>query len=215
MPFKETCRMEERIRMLADHATGNLSVAELCRRYGVCRDTFYAWRKRRDSGEADWFADRSHAPQRCPQRTDGALVDVIVALRRRFPHLGPRKLLAVLERRRPEHDWPAASTIGDILKQAGLVALAGSHRFADGSANRRNLPPSKNCRVSSRSKMSTIIPVEQASRDHDPPHPARARFRSALATLSPRERRREFAALSKPNYLRCSFIQSALCDRHR
>src|SRR5678815_2283128 len=122
MPFMETCRMEERVRMLADHATGNFSVAELCRRYGVCRDTFYAWRKRRDGGEADWFVDRSHAPQRCPHRTDDALVDAIIALRRRFPHLGPRKLLAVLERRHPGRGWPAASTIGDILKQAGLVA---------------------------------------------------------------------------------------------
>ena len=61
MPFKETCRMEERVRMLADYDTGYWSVLELCRRYGVCRDTFYEWRKRRDDGDAGWFADRSHA----------------------------------------------------------------------------------------------------------------------------------------------------------
>jgi transposase InsO family protein len=42
-------------------------------------------------------------------------------MRRRFPHLGPRKLLAVLARREPQTDWPAASTIGDILKRAGLI----------------------------------------------------------------------------------------------
>ncbi len=42
--------MEERIRMLVDYDTGNWSVSELCARYGVCRDTFYAWRKRRESG---------------------------------------------------------------------------------------------------------------------------------------------------------------------
>jgi transposase InsO family protein len=130
MPFKETCRMEERIRMLAEHATGNFSVTELCRRYGVCRDTFYAWRERRDSGATDWFVDRSHAPQHCPHRTDGAQADAIVALRRQFPHLGPRKLLAVLERRHPEHDWPAASTIGDILKQSGLVTPVKRRRRA-------------------------------------------------------------------------------------
>ncbi len=44
-----------------------------------------------------------------------------MTLRRRFPHLGPRKLLVLLERRAPDTDWPAASTIGDILKRAGLV----------------------------------------------------------------------------------------------
>ena len=44
MPFTETCRMEERIRMLSDYDTGNWSVSDLCRRYEVCRDTFYEWR---------------------------------------------------------------------------------------------------------------------------------------------------------------------------
>jgi transposase InsO family protein len=122
MPFKETCRMEERVRMLADYDTGNWSVLELCRRYGVCRDTFYEWRKRRDGGDAGWFVERSHAVARCPHATDGALVETIVALRCRFPHLGPRKLLWMLERQAPATCWPAASTIGDILKRAGLIA---------------------------------------------------------------------------------------------
>src|SRR5438270_1425349 len=121
MPFTETCRMEERIRMLTDYATGNWSVSELCRRYEVCRDTFYEWRKRREGGEQDWFMDRSHAPLHCPHETETALKEAIVSLRRHFPHLGPRKLLALLERRAPGTCWPAASTIGDILKQAGLI----------------------------------------------------------------------------------------------
>lgn len=114
--------MEERVRMLSDYDSGNWGVSELCRRYGVCRDTFYAWRKRRERGEPDWFVDRSHAPHHCPQRTDSGLVETIVSLRRQFPHFGPRKLVAMLERRHAESVWPAASTIGDILKQAGLIA---------------------------------------------------------------------------------------------
>ena len=130
MPFKETCRMEERVRMLADYDTGNWSVSELCRRYEVCRDTFYEWRKRRDGGDAGWFADRSHAVVHCPHATDAVVVEAIVALRRRFPHLGPRKLLWMLERRAPATCWPAASTIGDILKRAGLI----------GSVKRRRRP---------------------------------------------------------------------------
>ena len=72
MPFTETCRMEERIRMLSDYDTGNWSVSELCRRYDVSRDTFYEWRKRRASGDAaDWFMDRSHAPLHCSHQTEG------------------------------------------------------------------------------------------------------------------------------------------------
>jgi putative transposase len=130
MPFTETCRMEERIRMLSDYDTGNWSVSDLCRRYGVCRDTFYEWRERRASGMGDWFMDRSHAPLHCSHETGAAVKDAIVSLRRRFPHLGPRKLLAMLERRAPETCWPAASTIGDILKKAGLITPVKRRRRA-------------------------------------------------------------------------------------
>jgi len=130
MPFTETCAMEERIRMLVDYDTGNWSVSELCARYGVCRDTFYAWRKRRESGARDWFMDHSHAPLHCSHATAAALKDEVVSLRRRFPHLGPRKLLVILGRRAPEVRWPAASTIGDILKEAGLIAPVKRRRRA-------------------------------------------------------------------------------------
>jgi transposase InsO family protein len=130
MPFLETCRMEERVRMLSDYETGNWSVTELCDRYGVCRDTFYEWRKRRAGGEEDWFVNRSHAAAHCPHRTDGEVTDALVSLRRQFPYLGPRKLLAVLDRKAPEISWPAASTIGDILKRAGLIASTKRRRRA-------------------------------------------------------------------------------------
>ena len=121
MPFPETCRMEQRIQMLSDYATGNWSVSELCRRYGVCRDTFYEWRNRREAGDPNWFLDRSHAVMHCPHRTDAEMVEAIISLRRRFRYLGPRKLLPKLEREAPEKTWPAASTIGDILKRANLI----------------------------------------------------------------------------------------------
>jgi transposase InsO family protein/transposase-like protein len=121
MPFRETGRMEERIRMFLEYESGNWSVSEICRRYGVCRDTFYEWRKRKQSGDPAWFEDRSHAPLQCWQITDGAITEQVIAVRRRFPYMGPRKIVAVLEREALETVWPAASTIGDILKRAGLV----------------------------------------------------------------------------------------------
>ncbi len=128
MPFHETCRMEERVRMLWEYDTGLWSVSELCRRYAISRDTFYEWHARRQSGAADWFEDRSHATHVCPHRTDPDVATRIVALRRRFPYLGPRKLLAVLERKDGATTWPSASTIGDILKREGLIEQRRSRR---------------------------------------------------------------------------------------
>jgi len=121
MAFRETCAMEERIKMLSDYDTGAFSVTELSALYGVSRDTFYAWRSRRAGGDPYWFQDRSHAPITQPLRTDVALVGRIEAMRRRFPYFGPKKIRARLLVEAPDLVWPAASTIGDILTRAGLV----------------------------------------------------------------------------------------------
>ena len=121
MAFRETCAMEERIRMLSDYDTGAFSVTELSERYGVSRETFYLWRERRLNGDAMWFQDRSHAPRNILGRTEATMIERIVALRHRFPHFGPKKLRFRLQLDLPELDWPALSTIGDILARAGLV----------------------------------------------------------------------------------------------
>jgi transposase InsO family protein len=45
----------------------------------------------------------------------------LLACRQRTPRGGPRKLLAYLARRQPRVAWPAASTVGELLKRHGLV----------------------------------------------------------------------------------------------
>jgi transposase InsO family protein len=89
------------------------------------RETFYVWQRRWASKEARWFEDKSHAVASCPHATDGRIAERIVAVRRQFPHFGPKKIKAWLEdasrRKGDGTSWPAASTIGDILKRAGLV----------------------------------------------------------------------------------------------
>ena len=51
-----------------------------------------------------------------------ALAEAIIALRRERPHWGPRKLRAVLMREQPDKVWPAASTMGALLRAEGLVS---------------------------------------------------------------------------------------------
>jgi transposase InsO family protein len=121
MPFKETCPVEERIAMFRDYDTGAFTVAGLCQRYGVSRETFYVWKRRRDGGDERWFEERSRAPEHRPHATAQAQVAEIVAMRARFPRFGAKKILSKLEEKRPNVAWPAASTIGDILKRQGLI----------------------------------------------------------------------------------------------
>jgi transposase InsO family protein len=128
MPFREQSRLEQRVAMLADYDAGVFSVSELCRAYEVSRPTFYAWLGRRAAGAADWFVDRSHAPLSCPHRTGEEIAQAVVAMKRRFPRFGPKKIKARLERERPQASWPAASTIGGILAREGLVEPRGRRR---------------------------------------------------------------------------------------
>jgi putative transposase len=125
MPFRETSPVAERIALKREFETGVFTVSELCRRHGISRETFYVWQRRWASGEARWFEERSHAVASCPHATEGRIADRIIAVRRRFPHFGPKKIKAWLEdesqRKGDGAAWPAASTIGDILTRAGLV----------------------------------------------------------------------------------------------
>jgi transposase InsO family protein len=54
-------------------------------------------------------------------QTAPRIVAAILKLRRKHPAWGPRKLRARLQLDDAKTKWPAASTIGDILKRAGLV----------------------------------------------------------------------------------------------
>ena len=121
MPFKETCLVEERIALFRDFDTRMFTVVDLCARYNISRRTFYDWKARRESGAKQWYDDRSHAVTDCPHATSEAIARACVEARQRFPHFGPKKIKAWLGRERPSIDWPAASTIGDILKREGLV----------------------------------------------------------------------------------------------
>jgi len=120
MPWKETCTMDERLRFIADCLKGELPMSALCEAYGISRKTGYKWLDRYRADPERGLLDHSRAPHHCSWRMAEGLAGRIVALRRRRPHWGPRKLLAVLERADPQASWPAASTVGDLLRREGL-----------------------------------------------------------------------------------------------
>lgn len=66
------------------------------------------------------LSELSRAPHHHGRSLDAELAARIVGLRQRRPHWGPRKLLAVLRGEEPALAWPAASTIGELLRREGL-----------------------------------------------------------------------------------------------
>jgi putative transposase len=122
MPWKETCQVEERLKFMAAWLSGEESRSSLCERYGVSRKTGYKWASRYEREGLAGLADRTHAPQNLPHKIEAEAAARIVSLRKRRPSWGPRKLRATLQREEPGQTWPAASTIGDLLRREGLVA---------------------------------------------------------------------------------------------
>ena len=113
--------MLERTRFIDDYLSGCFTISELASRYGVSRKTLYKWLSRHDALGLEGLIDHSRAPIECPHRTPVAIADEIVAFKRRFPFMGPKKIVCRLRELNPDMEWPAASTAHDILRRQGLV----------------------------------------------------------------------------------------------
>ena len=122
MPWRELKPMEQRLELVREYESGLFTMTELVAHYGVSRKTGYKWLERFDQGGASALADRSRRPHARPHATAAELVEKILAVRHRHPRWGAKKLRAVLARRQPQVQWPARSTICDLLKAQGLVA---------------------------------------------------------------------------------------------
>jgi putative transposase len=128
MPWKETCVPDERLRFVLAclDEDDDDSMAAVCRRFGVSRRTGYKWLARYKEGGPGGLAERSRAPLTSPHRVAADVECRILSMRADHPTWGPRKLLAALARRAARDgeaaaDWPAASTVGAMLRRAGLV----------------------------------------------------------------------------------------------
>jgi putative transposase len=121
MPWKVSGVVEKRKQFLAEYASGEWTMTDLCRVYGITRPTGYAVLRRYAQDGTAGLEERSRAPHRHPNQTPAEIEEQVLALRREHPRWGPRTLKELLERGNPEVDWPAASTIGDMLDREGLT----------------------------------------------------------------------------------------------
>jgi len=93
---------------------------QLCRRFGISAKTGYKWLERFRQGGAPALADQSRRPHHSPASTSCQLQEKVCQMRQHHPSWGGRKIHARLLAL-GHHDVPAASTISDILRRAGLI----------------------------------------------------------------------------------------------
>jgi len=122
MPWQARSQMDERVQFISDYQRQLFTMTRLCERYGISRKTGYKLIGRYDTEGAAGLSDRSSRPSHSPQATAPRIVDAIVALRRRYPTWGGKKILTVLGEKQPTWILPAISTANDLLTRRGLVA---------------------------------------------------------------------------------------------
>jgi putative transposase len=121
MPWRELSPMEQRADFVREFESGLFTMTELAAQYGISRKTGYKWVAAYDARGLAGLQDRSRRPHHSPHATAEDVVAALLAVRRRHPRWGPKKLLTVAQRRHDAAVWPARSTIAALLKRRGWV----------------------------------------------------------------------------------------------
>ena len=129
MPWKASSVMEEKARFVLEYERDEQTMRELCEssasggRPGMCGCGAIGRR-----GLAG-LLELNRAAKRHPNQTAAAIEQAVLELRQAHMRWGPRKLKRVLERDQSGGGaWPAASTIGELLKREGLVVARKKRR---------------------------------------------------------------------------------------
>ena len=123
MPWRVSSVREEKLRFVYEYERDEATMRELCGRYGISRETGYVWLRRYRQHGARGLVELDRAPRYHPNQTNAEIEAAVLELRQAHMRWGPRKLKRILLRDQPGRAWPATSTIGEIVKRAGLVVV--------------------------------------------------------------------------------------------
>lgn len=128
MPWKDTTKMEQRLEFVTLATSEKANMSQLCRRFGISRDTGYKWLRRYQEEGRDGLKNRSRRPHNSPNQTPAPIEEAVCEVRRDNPAWGGRKIRTVLRRKAKAgtSDFspdkvPAASTITAILRRRDLL----------------------------------------------------------------------------------------------
>jgi transposase InsO family protein len=121
MAWKTSSVMDEKVRFVIEYERDEQTMTDLCSTFGVSRECGYTWLRRyRQNGPAG-LVEIDRAAHGHPNQTAAVIEEAVLGLRQAHMTWGPRKLKRILERDQPGRGWPASSTMGEIVKRAGLV----------------------------------------------------------------------------------------------
>lgn len=126
MVLKVVTMAELRFEVLFEPQRTGETVADVCRRYGISRDTYYRYRRRYLAEGIEGLEDRPRKPKTSPAQIPTEVELRIVEMRTAHPRWGARRIRAELARE--GIDAPAVSTVHQALRRNGLVAARPRHK---------------------------------------------------------------------------------------
>lgn len=136
MPWTETVTMQRLEFILACQA-GEETITDICRRHGISRKTGYKWLNRFDPHVLSSLEDLSRARLSQPDKIPPDTAARLIRFREAHPDWGPKKIRHWFINHDADFIVPAASSIGDLLAEHGLVIPRLKRKRTPG--NRKNL----------------------------------------------------------------------------
>ncbi|HJT95174.1 MAG TPA: IS481 family transposase [Mycobacterium sp.] len=118
--LEERSKVEQRYDAVVAVIRDGMPVAEVAAKFGVHRDTVYAWMARYEAAGIEGLVERSHRPHRSPLQMPAATEARVLELRRLHPHWGPQSIRHRLGREGVE-PVPSVSGVYRALRRAGLI----------------------------------------------------------------------------------------------
>lgn len=119
MGWKSVDCMEERTKFLIRAASGD-NISELCREFGISRQTGYRLLRRAKTEGLNAARALSKRPHKSPREVTAEVVCEVVSIRMSHMTWGARKIRSILLRRGIE-PLPSERTINRLLEKSGLV----------------------------------------------------------------------------------------------
>jgi transposase len=115
MALRTVTMAELRLEVLLEAERSGESVAEICRRYKISRETYYRYRRRYLAAGIEGLEDQSRRPKRSPAQINAELEAEICRMRRAHPRWGARRIHGEL--RKAGVEPPAVSTIHRVCSR--------------------------------------------------------------------------------------------------
>jgi transposase InsO family protein len=120
MPWKAQRVMSQKLEFIEKASTPGANISDLCREYGISRQTGHKWLRRFRQKGYIGLSEQSRRPLSSPLATGEDLVVSILELRDRHLTWGPDKIARVLERTLGEVA-PSKSTVSRVLQRLGKI----------------------------------------------------------------------------------------------